>query len=156
VVQRYPDARFVCVGLPIEMELLAGEVQRLGLDETIRFVGYEPNAATLMRAFDVYCLPSRFEGMPLSLIEAMALGVPAVATKVGGTPEVLTDGADGLLVPSEDPEALANALLELLADPERRASLGAAAATTAVRFDLATMVRAVERVYEQVLGERGR
>lgn len=146
-----PGAVFVFVGLPIDAEPVLEEIRRAGLEDRIVLAGYRPDAARLMRAFDVYCLPSRFEGMPVSLLESMALGIAPVATSVGGIPEMVTPGEDALLVPPDEPEALADAVRALLEDEERRSSMGKRAAETAERFGLGSMVRRTEEVYLQAL-----
>jgi glycosyltransferase involved in cell wall biosynthesis len=106
-----------------------------------------------MPAFDVFCLPSLFEGMPVALLEAMALGVPAVATAVGGTPEVVADGVTGRLVPPKDPAALAAALLQLLTDEGRRQAMGSAAhARAEARFSINSLVALYDRVYRGTMG----
>jgi glycosyltransferase involved in cell wall biosynthesis len=154
VVDEFPDAQFVFVGLPIDPAPVTAEVDRLHLGRHVKLAGYLPNAATVMPAFDVYCLPSRFEGMPVSLLEAMSLGLPSVATGVGGVPEVVTNGVDAMVVPPDDPDALAAALVELLRDPDRRAAMGERAGTTAEGFSLESMVRRTEAVYEAALAHR--
>ena len=152
---RVPGATFVFVGLPIDAEPVLELIRRAGLESRIVLAGYRPDAFRLMRAFDVYCLPSRFEGMPVSLLEAMALGVAPVATSVGGVPEMVTRGEDALLVPPDEPEALAEAVRSLLEDEERRSSMGKRAAETAERFGLESMVRRTEEVYLQALERVG-
>jgi glycosyltransferase involved in cell wall biosynthesis len=154
VVDECPDARFVFVGLPIDPEPVRAEIARLGLGEHVELAGYRADASRLMPAFDVYCLASRFEGMPVSLLEAMALGLPSVATAVGGVAEVATDGADAVVVPPDDPASLGAALVELLRDPERRRELGGRARATAERFSIATMVRGTEDVYDRAVARR--
>src|SRR5439155_12168007 len=139
VVDTCPDVRFVFVGLPLDAEPVYREIERAGLRDHVWLSGYRPEAARLMPAFDVYCQPSRFEGMPVSLLEAMALGLPAVATAVGGVPEVATDGEDAVLVPPGAPDAMAGALVDLLRDPRRRRALGERAARTAERFSIEGM-----------------
>ena len=104
-----------------------------------------------MGAFDVFVLSSRHEGLPISLLEAMAVGRPVVATRAGGIPEVLTDGRDGLVVPSGDPMALADAVLRLLRDAALRERLGLAARRRAADFDIRAAVRRQEEVYEGLL-----
>src|SRR6185437_8672908 len=88
----------------------------LGLDSRVRFLGRQPHEAIprWMSAVDVFCLPSRNEGCPNVILEALASGKPVVATRVGGIPELLTDGDNGYLVPAEDPAALAGALAKAL------------------------------------------
>lgn len=154
VVDEAPEALFAFVGLPADPGPVREEIARAGLGDHVLLLGYRPEAARLMRAFDVFCLPSRYEGLPVSLLEAMTLSIPPVATSVGGVSEVVTEGEDGLLVPSEDPEALAKALLSLIRDPGLRSRLGERAARTAEGFSLAGAVRRTEEVYLEALGER--
>ncbi|MFL5799996.1 MAG: glycosyltransferase [Actinomycetota bacterium] len=151
VVDACPGARFVFVGLAIDPEPVRAEIGRLGLEDSVTLAGYRPDAVSLMPAFDVYCLPSRFEGMPVSLLEAMAVGLPSVATAVGGVREVATSGEDAMVVPPADPDSLAAALVELARDPDRRRAMGERARATAERFSVEAMVRGMEAVYEAVL-----
>ena len=147
-----PEARFVLVGQgPLEAETrrLAAD---LGLERTVMFAGFRSDAQRLLAELDVFPLSSTYEGLPIALVEAMALGRPAVVTRVGGTPEVLADGAQGLLVPPRDPAALAAGLLRLLGDPALRAKMGAAARARALDFDIRTAVRRMEEVYAGLLG----
>ena len=99
----------------------------------------------------MFALSSRFEGLPIALLEAMAAGRPCVATTVGGVPEVVTSGEDGVLVPPGDPDALAGVLTQLLTNPARREELGRRAARRAADFDLAAAVRRIENVYDEAL-----
>ena len=101
------DVVAVLVGLgPLEEELRALAVE-LGIGGRVRFPGSRDDVFALLPAFDVFVLSSRFEGLPIALLEAMATGVAPVATRVGGIPEVITDGQDGLLVDPGDPATLA-------------------------------------------------
>jgi glycosyltransferase involved in cell wall biosynthesis len=156
VVERVPDALFVFVGLPVDPDPIHDEIERQGMRDHVVLAGYRANGAALMPAFDLYCLPSLFEGMPVSLLEAFALGLPTVATSVGGVPEVATDGEDALVVPPDDPAALGAALTKLAADPDLRRRLGERAAATAERFSMAETVRRTEAVYDEALARRGR
>jgi glycosyltransferase involved in cell wall biosynthesis len=147
----HPGLRLVLVGSgPLEAELRA-RADELGLDGTVLFAGSRDDVFDLLPALDVFTLSSRFEGLPIALLEAMASGVPPVATRVGGIPEVVTDGEDGTLLAPGDPGALAAALDALLADPARRADLGARAAARAAAFDLSHAVRRIEAVYDRAL-----
>ncbi|MFL5767598.1 MAG: glycosyltransferase, partial [Actinomycetota bacterium] len=114
---------------------------------------YRKDAADLLPAFDVFCLPSLHEGLPLSLLEALAVGVPVVATSVGGVPEALANGG-GAVVPPSDAGALATALLELLGDPGRRARLSAEGSVAARAFDIRKTVRRTEALYLRTLERR--
>ena len=130
-----------------ERARLEALIRRRGLEGSVRLLG-ETEAASWLPAFDVFCLPSLWEGLPNSLLEAMALGLPVVASAIDGVPEAVTDGADGLLVPPSDPAALAAALQRLAGDAGKRARLGAAARKTAAeRFALSRMIGEYERAY---------
>jgi glycosyltransferase involved in cell wall biosynthesis len=155
LLARVPDIRLVIVGLPIDPEPVRRAIGEAGLEGRVLLAGYHPAAARLLPAFDVFALPSLHEGMPLSLLEAMVLGIPVVAARVGGVPEVVTDGVDGLLVPPADDDALATALADLLLDGERPRVLAEAARSTAERFSLAAAVRRTEDVYDEALAARG-
>lgn len=149
--QSLPEIRLVLVGHgPLERDLRA-RVRGLGLDESVVFAGFRTDATRLMGAFDVFVLPSRFEGLSIALLEAMALGRPVVATRVGGSPEVIEDGESGILVKAGDPRALAEAIRSLLDDPSRRARISDAARRRAGSFDIGAAATRMEEVYEGLL-----
>jgi glycosyltransferase involved in cell wall biosynthesis len=147
-----PGARLVLVGTgPREPELRALVAER-GLDDRVVFAGSRDDVAALLPAFDVFALSSRFEGLPIALLEAMAAGRACVATAVGGVPEVVTDGVDGVLVPPGDAGAFAATLVALLADPDRRAALGEKAAARSRDFRLEVAVGQLAAIYDRVTG----
>jgi glycosyltransferase involved in cell wall biosynthesis len=151
VRHRIPGVRFVLAGVgPKEPEIkrLAAD---LDLDGSVVFAGFRPDAPRLTASADVFVLPSEHEGLPIALLEAMALGRAVVATNVGGIPEVVRDGADAVLVGPRDPEALASAIVTLLTDPALRDRLGSAARARAADFDIRNAVRRMEEVYEELL-----
>jgi glycosyltransferase involved in cell wall biosynthesis len=144
--------RLVLIGSgPLETDTRA-LVARLGLADRVIMTGSRPDAAALLPAFDAFVLSSRFEGLPIALLEAMACGLPCVATSVGGIPEVITDGEEGTLVPAGDPAALATAIADVLGDPRRRDEMGCRAARRASDFDMRVAVRQIEHIYDAVLG----
>lgn len=152
LVSTHPRLRVVLIGSgPLEQELRT-QVRHEGLEAQVIFTGARGDVQQVLPAFDVFVLSSLHEGLPISLLEAMAAGLPSVATQVGGIPEALTDGREGLLVPPGDVDALAGALATLLDDAALRARMGAAAAQTAGGFSITRAVRATEELYEQVLG----
>ncbi|WP_461395510.1 glycosyltransferase, partial [Deferrisoma sp.] len=105
----------------------------------------------ILRALDLFVLPSRNEGISNTILEAMATGLPVLATAVGGNPELVESGVTGTLVPPGDPAALARALEAYAAAPERRAAEGAAARTRALeRFSIPAMVEGYEAVWRRV------
>lgn len=128
---------------------------RLGVAERVVFAGSRDDVFDLLPGFDVFALSSQFEGLPIALLEAMATGIAPVATRVGGVPEVISDGFDGLLVPPGDPGALAAALTKLLDDDDLRGGIGERARARAADFDLVQAVRRAEDVYRQVAVAHG-
>lgn len=134
------------------LELLSRE---LGLTDRVEFRGTSRQVPELLATARLFVLSSRYEGMPNALLEAMAQGLPAVATAVGGVAEIMTDGETGVIVPPEDPEALARAIAGLLADDERAGRLGQAArARIQERFTVAAHVDGALAVYRDVLRHR--
>ncbi len=118
VIRRLPNAYQVLVGEGEQRAAFEAQAQALGLQEHVRFVGGCDNVAPYLRAADAFVLPSRAEGLPVSLLEAMACQLPCVATNIGGTMQVLSDTVNGRLVPVEDAPALAKALVQVLNSPE--------------------------------------
>lgn len=146
-----PRLRFVSIGQgPLEAELRA-DLARRGLGERLVMLGYHDDPPAVVAGADVFTLSSIHEGLPISLLEAMALGLAPVVTDVGGNAEVVTDGVDGLLVPPRRPEALADAFVRLARDPAERARLSAAAAHRAGAFDVARTARTVEARYQSLV-----
>jgi glycosyltransferase involved in cell wall biosynthesis len=155
-VARLPGARAVLVGADLEQgglyeESLRQRAEELGVADRVVFAGYRDDAARVVAAADVFALPSWTEGLPLVVLEAMALGRPVVATNVGGTPELVADGETGLLVPPRDVDALTAALRRVLDDEGLRRKLGEAGRRrVAERFSLEAMTREVLAVYDEV------
>lgn len=129
------------------------ELQReLGLEHAVEFLGARDDVPALLAAASAFVLSSRSEGLPLSVIEAMAAGLPIVASDVGGLHELVEDGSSGLLVPAGDVDALADALRRLVADPAERQRLGnAARARAEERFDLPAFRAAHLALYRREL-----
>jgi glycosyltransferase involved in cell wall biosynthesis len=151
---RKVSVTLVSVGWGPLQDAVVSEAQRSGLDGRVRFLGRRSDALELVAGADIFVLPSHHEGMPVALMEAMSLGTPVVATAVGGVPDIVTSGVEGLLVPPRRPELLADAIAELATDPVRRAELGRAARERSAAFDVAVATRAVEAVYDEVLAGR--
>lgn len=121
---RAPAARLLVVGDGVERPALEALAHELGLGDVVRFLGVRSDVAALLAASDVYVHPSLSEALPTSVLEAMAVGVPVVATDVGGVSEIVAHGQTGLLVPAGRPDRLAEAMLQLM-DPGLRMSMGA-------------------------------
>ncbi|MCX7044679.1 MAG: glycosyltransferase [Candidatus Sumerlaeota bacterium] len=144
----YPRLLALSVGKDYEKGALQGMIDTMGLADHVRLLGYCENVSEPLALADVAVLPSRSESFPVSIIEAMAMRLPVVAARVGGIPEIITNGVDGFLIPSGDAEALATRLRELFADSFLRARLGAAARQTVEeRFSLERMIEAIQNAY---------
>lgn len=149
--QAVPDAHLIVVGDGQErssLEALAGE---LGLAERIHFAGYRERPEPFFKAMDVFALSSDSEGMPVSLLEAWAAGAAAVTTRVGGLPELIREGVDGIMVPPGDSDAFGAALAELLADRARAREFGRAGSERVrAEFSLDTMTGRYAEIYREV------
>ncbi|HEX9891563.1 MAG TPA: glycosyltransferase [Actinomycetota bacterium] len=151
VREEVPDVRFVSVGRgPLEASVRR-QAQHLGLDGTVVFAGFRDDAPRVAATFDLFTMASVHEGLSIALIEALALGKPAVVTEVGGLPEVVQHGRQGFLVPPANPEALAAAIVRLLRDPALRFLFGDAARRRAADFDIRRAVRRYEDLYGEIL-----
>ena len=154
VLGTHPRARLVLVGQgPQEAELRA-RCDALGIAARVVFAGFRRDAETYVGGFDVAAVPSIEEGFGLVALEALAVGVPVVASRVGGLPDIVRDGETGLLVPPADPDALAAALLRLLGDPELRARFGTAARIDVQRFSLDAYASRLTEIYRELAGAR--
>ena len=124
VKRNIPKVKLLIIGTgPLE-EQLRNYVRQLNLEDLVIFIGHKKNVFVELRTLDLFVLPSRSEGLGIAIIEAMAMGLPVVATNVGGIPEVVEDGITGSLVPSENPALLADAIIDLLLNPEKSKQMG--------------------------------
>jgi len=151
VLRRFPNAVFLIVGRGGLREELEAHAERLGIASHLRFLGHREDVRDLLSVCDVFVLPSLSEGMPLALLEAMAAGVPAVATRVGGVGEVVENRKTGLLVSPGDSHALAENILTLLENRPLARELGEAARQmVGRRFSLTGMVKAYQDIYSEL------
>lgn len=150
-----PHAWLLLIGDGEERESLQAASRQVGMADRIVFAGWRHDVRDVVGALDAFALPSLNEGMGKALVEAMYLGLPVVATRVGGVPELVADGGDGLLVPAADPEALAQALLRLAGDGELRSRLGANASVRAREYSSERMVERIASLYEVLAREKG-
>jgi len=156
VLKRYPDARFELVGGGPLRESLQQRARDRHVGDAFTFAGHCDDVPARIAAADVFVLPSRSEAFPNAVIEAMATGLPIVASRVGGVLELITDGVSGLLVPADDARSLADRLCQLMDDAALGARLGAAARAEAVaRYSFDRMVAAFESLYLNELTRRG-
>ena len=155
VYRTHPAARFVVLGEGPDRPILQKRIDQLGLSAVVRLAGFEPNVFPALAAANIVCIPSKSEGMPNVLLEAMAMRKPIIATDVGGIPEAIESEKNGLLVPSQQPDTLARGLARLLDEPETaRRWADAAHETMASRFHAAKVARQYAALYRRLISER--
>jgi L-malate glycosyltransferase len=152
---RHPQLQFLIAGDGPRMAELRGLTEKLGLGASVRFLGHRQDVPALLAQADAFVLPSRSEAFPNGAIEAMAAGLPVIASATGGLLDLIEDGHTGLLVRPDDDAALAQALETLVLSPARAAALGTAARDEVTRrYSFDRMVRAFEDLYFSQLGMR--
>jgi len=157
VAEAVPQTRFLVVGDGELREELEAYVRDLGLDGSVLFTGWRRDLPRVYADLDVVALTSINEGTPVSLIEALAAGVPVVATAVGGVPDVVADGETGYLVEAGDVKGLAEAIIELLRSPEKAREMGSAGREAAYpRFAAQTLIANVEGLYAELLRQKSK
>lgn len=152
-----PNAHLVLVGEGVLRQQLEGQAKSLGLSRQVHFLGLRTDIPDVLGAMDVFVLSSDYEGNPLSVMEAMASGLPIVSTAAGGVPDLFENGKEGFLVQPGDVQGLSLSMMSLLRNRELRQALGRAAARRArERFDVSTMVQAHEALYESLVDQAHR
>lgn len=153
----YPNLRVLLVGdgeLKSDLRNLAKE---LNISSNVIFAGFQKNIPKILSLLDLFLLPSIEEGLSFAILEAMALGLPVIATNVGGTPELVQNGETGLLVPAKSSSALASAIARLLGDKEYATALGEAGKRRAAQFSSRIMAEKIEEIYDYyIFRKRGR
>ena len=153
LVERSPRLVIWIAGEGDLRDSLVAEHARLQLGDRVRFLGFRDDIPDLLRAADLFVLSSYLEGLGTSVLDAMAAGLPVVATRVGGVPEIVKDGETGILVPPRDPEALAHAMARLADDSGMRARLGSNGRSLARSYDADRTAFRTRELYLEVLGE---
>jgi len=162
ILEKVPAVRVLIVGdalYPAYRDYrreLENRVERMGLANKVIFTGGRNDPGEVLPALDIFVHPSRSEGFGRANLEAMAFGLPVVSTDVGGIPEVVINGETGILVPSRNPEAIAEAVIALAGDGERRAAMGRAGRKRALDFSLRRMAEGTVAVYDEILPGRTR
>jgi len=144
------NLRFIVVGQGPGEKAFRVSVDDSNLADVVEVLGFRDDATMVMTAFDIFTLTSRHEGKPVSLMEAFALGIPAVCTRAGGIPEAITNGENGMLVDIDDDDAIARAWVALAVDEELRQQLATGALSSASRFDASNATRSIEFLYREV------
>jgi glycosyltransferase involved in cell wall biosynthesis len=157
ILREYPDVSFSIAGDVLEQDYFAellNLIQALNLSHRVYFAGGVRDLREHLSASDIFVLPSRSEGFSNAIVEAMATALPIVATDVGGNAEAVIDGVTGFLIPPENPEALAEAIMRLLRDPTRSKRMGLAGqGIVAQRFTTDAMMNQIKATYDRLLSE---
>ncbi len=152
LVRDEPKLGVAIVGTGALRQTLEAEAEALGLAEHVTFTGFRRDIPSLMKTFEIFVFPSHLEGLGTSILDAMAMGKPVVATRAGGIPETVEDGVTGLLVPPRDPVALAQAIRYLLQHPELQVQFGKAGRRRVEQgFTAERMARQTVQVYHQLM-----
>lgn len=157
VLRKFPDAILLVIGDGPKRRELESIVSRIGIARHIIFTGWIQRISEVLAAMDLLLLPSLAEGLGVSLIEGMAMGLPVIGTTAGGIPDMIHDQVNGFLVPPRDPDAIAKRALQLLRDPELSARMGRAGRTLVQEeFSSSIMARRNEALYLRLLANKGR
>jgi glycosyltransferase involved in cell wall biosynthesis len=147
IVRRHPRVRVFIAGEGELQRALQEQARALGLGDRLVFAGFQRDVAAVLSAFDLLVFPSLWEGTPLTVFEALAMGKPIVATDADGLMDVLRDGRDALVVPRRDAARIATAVCTLIEEPELAARLSAGARETGTHYDIQAFVRKMEQLY---------
>jgi L-malate glycosyltransferase len=157
VLREFPQTLFMFAGDGVSKPEFQGQVAKLGMQSNFKFLGRRGDIPDVLASCDIAILPSRAEGLPNAVLEYMAAGLPTIATGVGGNAELVEDDVTGLLVPPENSEALAGALLRLLRDPESARRMAASGKKLAVEnYSFERLIQEVDALYTELLDRRRR
>lgn len=152
VLAKHPDTYFVFAGDGPQTDNLKARIAEMGLQERVLMLGLRRDVVRILQSLDIFVLPTHQEALGTAFVEAGATGLPCIGTRVDGVPEVIAEGETGLLVPPQDPTAIAAAILALLDDPERRREMGRAAnERVASCFSRQAMAEGMLAVYRRLL-----
>ena len=153
VLQDKPDVTFVAIGdgkLNAELSLL---IQNMHLEKSFILMGHKQNVYDYLKRFDIFVLASKLEGLGTSVLDALSCGKAIVATNAGGIPEMIVDRVNGLLVPKQNPEALAKAIIQLIDDSELRVKLAIEAKESATSFDISKLIEQHIDLYNRITSQ---
>jgi glycosyltransferase involved in cell wall biosynthesis len=157
ILEAHPDAEFVLAGEGPHRDALMERARRRGVADRIQFLGQCRDVPAVLAGADLFVLPSRSEALPNAVIEAMAAGLPVVASNVGGIPELITDGVSGVLVSPGDPRALAGAVIGVMEEPGRAVQMGREARDFVTReLGFGRLVARIEALYLSAIERRAR
>ncbi len=151
IIPKYPSMLFMFAGDGYLRQNLERKAQEMGIKENVIFLGWRDDADKIISIYDIFVLPSLNEGMGRVLVEAMALGKPIVASRVGGIPDLIAHGQNGFLVPPRNPEQLAKYIQILIEDKEKRESMGQAGKKISLSFSQEAMIEKITSLYDELL-----
>jgi L-malate glycosyltransferase len=151
VTLAHPDARLVILGEGHLRKRLTKLIQKLGLENQVFLPGFTENIGGVMQLFDIFVMSSRTEGLGTSILDALALSLPVIATRTGGIPEVITDGSEGLLVTPGDPVQLADRIMQLIGNPDVRKHYSKRARQRALDFDRKLTISRTKAIYDELI-----
>jgi glycosyltransferase involved in cell wall biosynthesis len=155
VIKQIPDADLTIVGTGPQEKFLREYCTQLNIDKSVFFTGYRENSFHELKEMDLFVLPSRTEGCPIVILEAMAMGLPVVATRVGGNMELVEDFTTGLLVPHGDAEKMAEAILQLICDKENARNMGQNGRKRAFsQFHPSSFTSTIQMLYRQLFDQK--
>lgn len=149
ITKKIPNIIFIVIGEGGLRNSLEEEIKKLNLENNLFLIGSLPQAAKFLKAFDLFCLPSIKEGFPYTLLEAMAAGLPIITTPVGGTPEIVSEENNGLIVPKEKPREIARAIEKILNSPELQEKFRQNNLEKIKQFSLKKMIKETMKIYEE-------
>jgi glycosyltransferase involved in cell wall biosynthesis len=153
ILRKVPGALLLIIGDGAGMPAVKSRIQELGVAQHVLLMGARNDVPLILKGMDVFCLPSEMEGMPMTVLEAMAAGLPVVTSNVGGLPELVEEGKTGLMVPPRSPEPLEAALLALAEDASRAKAMGGAGRERLLNaFSLDQTIAEYEEVYRKATG----
>ena len=157
ILTNWPRTIFLFAGRDDSGGAIRALAEETGVARAIRFLGYVEDTPRLLAAMDIFMLPSHWEGLPASILEAMHAGLPIITTRVGGIPELVRDGVEAILIPPANPEAIAQAVCKLAEDPAVARRLGENAQKRAEEvFSVEAMVGKITEIYESFLRKKAR
>ena len=155
IVEKFPNAHFVFVGDGPNREDMEAQIKKLGLERNFHLLGFRKDVVDLLNLFDVFVLPSLYEGLPNVVLEAMACARPIIATGVDGTAEAVEDGECGYIVPPKNPQALTERINHLIASPDLMRRMGdASRKRVETHFSLEKQIRQFEELYDELIARK--
>jgi glycosyltransferase involved in cell wall biosynthesis len=152
IISHFPEMILLIVGEGSQRQILEDKVNTLGLKTNVLFLGFQKDVALMLSVSDIFILPSLYEAFGISILEAMAMKVPVIATRVGGIPEVIKDGVDGILIEPKNPHSLSEAVIRLIQDERLRNNIVDAAYNKVIRkFKLRRMIEDYDKIYTEEL-----